>query len=58
MENDITTVTFRIDEKVLSDFDLAARLNHRNRSVQLRETMMEFVKKTERQHPDAFRRGG
>ena len=56
MENEITTVTFRIDEKVLSDFDLAAKLNHRNRSVQLRETMMEFVKKTEKQHPDAFRR--
>ena len=47
-------ISIKIDDDIIKDFDVVAKLNRRNRSVHIRELMMDEIKKEHVNNPDIF----
>ena len=48
-------VSFKVDKKILEDFDVVAKFNRRHRTGQLQTMMVEAIKRHARSHPEAFK---
>lgn len=48
-------INFNLDEDVIKDFDICAKLKRRNRTVHFRELILAEIKRVSNKNPEAFK---
>lgn len=51
-------VSFKVDKKILEDFDVVAKFNRRHRTGQLQTLMVNAIKNHAKNHPEDFKGEG